>query len=105
EHTRAFMFENGGEPKVFLSSADWMPRNLDKRVELMFPIERDELKSRVIASLEDELRDNVKAWEMKRSGKYRRVARAFPFLNSQEARILGPAEAAPQSEDEPPCAE
>ena len=92
EHTRAFVFGNDGDPKVFLSSADWMPRNLDKRVELMFPIEKSELKDRVIASLLDELRDNRKAWEMKKSGKYRRVKREIPALNSQEARILHPAE-------------
>ena len=94
EHTRAFVFENGGEPEVFLSSADWMPRNLDKRVELMFPVEDPALQSRIIASLQDELRDNMKAWEMKKSGKYRRVKREEPLLNSQEARILGPAEIA-----------
>lgn len=92
EHTRAFVFGNDGEPKVFLSSADWMPRNLDKRVELMFPVEKNDLKDRVIASLLDELRDNRKAWELKKSGKYRRVAREIPAMNSQEARIQRPAE-------------
>ena len=91
EHTRAFFFENNGENEIYLSSADWMPRNLDKRVELMFPIEDEDLKNRVIASLQDELKDNAKAWEMKKSGKYRRVKRETPLLNSQEARILGPA--------------
>lgn len=94
EHTRAFVFENGGEREVYLSSADWMPRNLDKRVELMFPVEDPALQNRVIASLQDELNDNVKAWELKKSGKYKRVKREEPLLNSQEARILGPAEIA-----------
>ena len=94
EHTRAFVFENGGEKEVYLSSADWMPRNLDKRVELMFPIEDPALQNRIIASLQDELNDNMKAWELKRSGKYKRVKREEPLLNSQEARILGPAEIA-----------
>ncbi len=97
EHTRAFVFENGGEKEVYLSSADWMPRNLDKRVELMFPIEDPALQNRVIASLQDELKDNMKAWQLKKSGKYRRVKREEPLLNSQEARIQGPAEiAAPE---------
>lgn len=91
EHTRAFVFENGGEREVYLSSADWMPRNLDKRVELMFPIEDPALQDRIIASLQDELSDNLKAWELKKSGKYKRVARQLPLLNSQEARILSPA--------------
>lgn len=91
EHSRAFVFENGGEREVYLSSADWMPRNLDKRVELMFPIEDPFLQARVIASLEDELKDNEKAWEMKKSGKYRRVHKEDDPFNSQQARIQGPA--------------
>lgn len=91
EHTRAFVFENGGEKEVYLSSADWMPRNLDKRVELMFPIEDPALQDRIVASLRDELNDNAKAWVMKKSGKYKRVERTHPLFNSQEARILGPA--------------
>ncbi len=94
EHTRAFVFENGGDTEVYLSSADWMPRNLDKRVELMFPVEDPALQRRVIASLQDELHDNVKAWTMKKNGKYVRVRREEPLLNSQEARVLGPAEIA-----------
>ncbi len=94
EHTRAFVFENGGEREVYLSSADWMPRNLDKRVELMFPIEDPALQNRIIASLQDELRDNMKAWELKKNGKYKRVKREEPLLNSQEARIQGPAQIA-----------
>lgn len=91
EHTRALVFENGGEKEVYLSSADWMPRNLDKRVELMFPIEDPALQDRIVASLRDELNDNAKAWVLKKNGKYKRVDRTLPLLNSQEARILGPA--------------
>lgn len=94
EHTRAFVFENGGEREVYLSSADWMPRNLDKRVELMFPVEDPALQSRIIASLQDELKDNVKAWTLKKNGQYKRVRREEPLFNSQEARIQGPAEIA-----------
>ena len=91
EHSRAFVFYNNGEPEVFLSSADWMPRNLDKRVEIMFPVLDPFLRDRVIASLEDELHDNRKAWQMKKNGEYRRVKRTLPPLNSQETRILGHA--------------
>ncbi|MBQ4075321.1 MAG: polyphosphate kinase 1 [Clostridia bacterium] len=91
EHSRAFVFENAGEREVYLSSADWMPRNLDKRVELMFPVEDPDLQERIIASLNDELKDNLKAWEMKKSGKYRRVRREGELISSQETRILGPA--------------
>ena len=60
----------------------------------MFPIEDPQLQSRIIASLQAELKDNMKAWELKKSGKYRRVKREEPLFNSQEARILGPAEVA-----------
>ena len=91
EHARIYIFHQSGDPKVFLSSADMMPRNLDKRVELMFPIEDADIKARVIATLRDEWRDNVKAWEMKKSGVYRRVRREEPLLNVQEARILSQA--------------
>lgn len=91
EHSRAFVFENGGQPEVYLSSADWMPRNLDKRVELMFPVEEPALRQRIIGSLQAELADNRKAWEMKKNGKYRRVKRDEPGRNSQEERVLGPA--------------
>ncbi len=91
EHARIYIFNNAGDQQVFLSSADLMPRNLDKRVELMFPIEDADIKARVIATLRDEWRDNVKAWEMKRNGTYRRVRKEEPLLNVQEARILSHA--------------
>jgi polyphosphate kinase len=58
EHSRAFVFNNGGNPEVFLSSADWMPRNLDRRVELMFPIQQRDLKEKVMSSLRTQLADN-----------------------------------------------
>ncbi len=45
EHSRIFYFENEGNPKVYLSSADWMPRNLDRRVEIAFPVEQENLKN------------------------------------------------------------
>lgn len=92
EHARVFIFENGGDQQVYLASADWMPRNLDKRVELMFPIEDSTIKARIIATLQDELQDNLKAWEMKKNGSYRRVEREGALLNAQEERILTPAD-------------
>ena len=57
EHTRIFYFHNGGDPEVFLSSADWMPRNLDRRVELMFPVLEEAHRERIIAILTDAFRD------------------------------------------------
>jgi polyphosphate kinase len=73
EHSRAFVFHNGGESEVFLSSADWMPRNLDKRVELMFSVHDEPLKKRVIETLRVQMADNQKARLLKSDGSYERV--------------------------------
>ena len=61
EHSRIFYFENGGNSEVYCSSADWMPRNLERRVEIMFPVEDPRLKEKVMHILEVQLRDTVKA--------------------------------------------
>lgn len=61
EHSRIFRFENGGNPKIFLGSADWMPRNLDRRVELVFPVEAPELRERLFDTLELMLSDTTNA--------------------------------------------
>jgi hypothetical protein len=61
EHSRIYYFLNGGEEEVYLASADWMTRNLDKRVELMFPIEQSEHRARVLHALRWMFRDNVKS--------------------------------------------
>lgn len=70
EHSRIYYFNNGGEEKIYLASADLMPRNLDTRVEVMFPIEDISGKEKVIKALEMFLKDNIKAREMKNDGKY-----------------------------------
>lgn len=72
EHSRAFVFRNGGNTEVYLSSADLMPRNLDRRVELMFPVVSDAHKSRVIEALEAAMSDNQKARVLKPDGSYER---------------------------------
>lgn len=59
EHSRIFKFENAGEPEVYMGSADWMPRNLDRRVELVFPVEDEELKTRVFGILNIMLKDTI----------------------------------------------
>ncbi|MCD2491705.1 RNA degradosome polyphosphate kinase [Lacrimispora sp. NSJ-141] len=61
EHSRIFYFENGGDYEIYMGSADWMPRNLDCRVELLFPVEVQENREKVLHILEVELEDNVKA--------------------------------------------
>jgi polyphosphate kinase len=74
EHSRIAYFSNGDKPEVFLSSADWMPRNFRRRVELMFPIESPALKARIIDEiLAITMADNVKARELEADGTYRRV--------------------------------
>jgi polyphosphate kinase len=75
EHTRIFVFGNGGSPRVFLSSADWMPRNLDRRVEVMFPIEEPALRGEIAAMLALALSDNVKRRVLQPDGSYRKPNR------------------------------
>ena len=73
EHSRIFYFENGGTPEVYVGSADWMDRNLSRRVEVVFPIEQPDLKQRVIDLLRLTLADTAKARELLPNGTYRRV--------------------------------
>ena len=73
EHSRIFYFQSGGEHRVYLASADWMPRNMDRRIEIMWPIENLEIKARLTGEI---LRicwsDNVKARYLTHDGKYLR---------------------------------
>ncbi|MBX3064637.1 MAG: polyphosphate kinase 1 [Anaerolineae bacterium] len=74
EHARVFYFRNGGHEEVYLGSADLMPRNLNNRVETMFPVEAPALKQRIIDEvLKMELVDNVKARELLSDGSYRQI--------------------------------
>jgi polyphosphate kinase len=70
EHTRVFYFLNGGDEQMFLSSADWMERNLDKRVETCFPVEGKKLILRVKKELEGYLTDNTHSWLLQPDGRY-----------------------------------
>ena len=74
EHSRIYYFANGGQAQVFLSSADWRPRNLDRRVEALFPVENEGLKKRIINMLEITLNDTVKAREQQPDGSYQKVS-------------------------------
>ena len=76
EHSRVYYFLNGGDEQLFLASGDWMNRNLDKRVELMFPVEDPAHKASVLATLRAMFRDNVKARRLRADGSYERKARA-----------------------------
>ncbi len=85
EHSRIFLFENGGDKRVFMGSADWMPRNLDRRVEILFPVEDGELKERLLHILDVQLADNVKAQYLRPDGSYgKRDRRGRAPINSQE---------------------
>ena len=85
EHSRIFHFYNNGFEKVYMGSADWMPRNLDKRVEILFPVEDDALKAEVIHILDIQLADNEKARILQKNGTYRRAAKGgHAKLNSQK---------------------
>ncbi len=72
EHSRIFCFRNGGDDEVYLSSADWMPRNLDRRVETMFPIEDAKLAREILDTMKLYFRDNVRSWLLKPDGSYER---------------------------------
>lgn len=85
EHSRIFYFFNDGNTEVYMGSADWMPRNLDKRVEIVFPVIDEELKKKALHILEVELADNVKARVMKPDGTYEKIdKRGKVLVNSQE---------------------
>lgn len=85
EHSRIFHFYNNGFEEVYMGSADWMPRNLDKRVEILFPVEDDALKAEVIHILDIQLADNEKARILQKNGSYRRAAKGgHAKLNSQK---------------------
>ena len=79
EHSRIYYFGNGGDEQLFLSSADWMERNLDKRVETCFPVEGKKLITRVKKELESYLTDNTQAWLLQPDGRYQRIT---PFGNA-----------------------
>ena len=83
EHSRAYYFRNSGMDELYLGSADLMPRNLDHRVEALFPIMDKELIEVAKSELELILGDNIKAWEMKADGSYSRVTNDAPEVNSQ----------------------
>ena len=86
EHSRIFYFENGGNPEVYCASADWMPRNLERRVEIMFPILDENLKDRVIGILDTLLNDTMKARIELSDGTYERIdRRGKELLCAQEA--------------------
>jgi polyphosphate kinase len=75
EHGRIFYFYNEGHEEIYMGSADWMPRNLERRVEIVFPVEDEDLKERVKGILKIQLADTLKAHILKEDGSYEKVDR------------------------------
>ena len=84
EHSRIFYFHNGGNEEIFMGSADWMPRNLDRRVEIVFPVEDEKIKKEIKHILDVEFKDNVKAHILQPDGTYEKMnRRGKAKVNSQ----------------------
>lgn len=85
EHSRIFWFHNDGQEEIYMGSADWMPRNLDRRVEIMFPVENETLMDQVRHILGTQLADNTKAHILKPDGNYEKIdKRGKKLVNSQQ---------------------
>ncbi len=84
EHARIFYFHNGGHEEVYLGSADWMSRNLDRRLEILFPVLQPNLRRRLIDILKTFFADNVKAWRLRPDGHYERLSPQTEPIRAQE---------------------
>jgi polyphosphate kinase len=84
EHARIYYFHNGGNEEVFLSSADWMRRNLDRRLEILFPVRNAVIKARLLDVLKTCFSDNIKAWQLLPDGRYERISPRGKKIRAQE---------------------
>jgi polyphosphate kinase len=84
EHARIFYFHNGGNPTFWLASADWMPRNFNRRIEIAFPVLEPQIQKKLKDILELQLTDMVKGWWMEPDGNYVRRGNKDPALRFQE---------------------
>ncbi|HVP91398.1 MAG TPA: polyphosphate kinase 1 [Terriglobales bacterium] len=102
EHSRILHFRNGGEDRVFISSADWMPRNLERRVELLVPVEDEACRKRLMTILDVFFQDNVKARRLQPDGSYVRVEAASrrKAVRSQESFALQARAAAKRADQD-----
>ncbi len=97
EHSRIFYFHNDGQEEIYMGSADWMPRNLDRRVEILFPVENEDLMEQVKHILTVQLEDNVKAHILQPDGSYAKIdKRGKKLVNSQEQFCREAKEANPK---------
>jgi len=88
EHPRVFYFGNGGEPEVWLSSADWMERNFFRRVEVAFPILDKKLRERIISELNGYLEDTAQAWLLQADGTYQRPEKIAAGAKGIQQKLL-----------------
>jgi polyphosphate kinase len=86
EHSRVYDFENGGDREVYCASADWMDRNLFRRIEVAFPLEAPEFRARVAEELNLYLADDAQAWELAANGQYSRAGGSGNL--SAQAKLL-----------------
>ena len=95
EHARIFYFENDGKPEYYCASADWMPRNLDRRVEILFPVEKPQLQEKLRHILDCQLKDTEKASVLQPDGSYAKVdKRSRETFNAQLTFCLEARDAA-----------
>ena len=99
EHSRIFWFENNGADEVYMGSADWMPRNLDRRVEILFPVLDDDAKESAKHILEVELSDNTKAHILKSDGNYEKIDKRGKVLVNSQMQFCEEAVAAVPKQD------
>ena len=100
EHSRIFFFLNDGDEEVYMGSADWMPRNLDRRVEILFPVLDEGIREQVKHILKVELLDNVKAHVLMPDGFYEKIdKRGKTLVNSQEQFCAEAGEALPKEDN------
>ncbi|MDA1260418.1 MAG: RNA degradosome polyphosphate kinase, partial [Planctomycetota bacterium] len=89
EHARVFWFHHGGAPLLYLSSADWMERNLHNRIEVAFPIETAAMVKRIHEEVfESQLADTAQAWSLRPDGSYERVESSAPARVSAQRAVL-----------------
>jgi polyphosphate kinase len=88
EHARIIYFRHGDDKELFISSADWMPRNLDRRVELLVPIMDPACRRKLFATLETYFEDNQNTWRMSPTGQYKRLSSSKRRRPVRAQRVL-----------------
>ena len=101
EHSRIFYFQNGDQEEVYMGSADWMPRNLDKRVEILFPVEDPDLKEEVKHILDIQLADTLKAHELNSDNVYEKIDKRGKALLGAQAYFCEEARERAKREADP----